>query len=87
MSNQDLPFNLRRLTSTTSVNPDHIVYAHLKRSLRTAEVGPTSWQIEITTTAGGNPLIVEDNETGFNELAKELQLDMPTDTALPSFSD
>jgi hypothetical protein len=37
--------------------------------LRTAEVGPTNWQIEITTTAGGNPLIVEDSESGFNELA------------------
>ena len=88
MSNRDLGFNVRRLTSTTSVNPDHVVYAHIKRSLRTAEAGPTSWQIEITTTAGGNPLVVEDNESGFQELAKQLQLDIPAPYVLgPSLSD
>jgi hypothetical protein len=89
VSNRDLAFNVRQLTSTTSVNPDHVVYAHIKRSLRTAEAGPTSWQIEITTTAGGNPLIVEDSENGFTELAKQLQLDIPAAPYVlgPSLSD
>jgi hypothetical protein len=46
-------------------------------SRRKAQAGPTRWQIEITTTAGGNPLVVEDSESGFKELAKLLQLDIP----------
>jgi hypothetical protein len=77
MSDKDLPFNLRQLTSTTSVNPDHIVSAHITRSLRTVQAGPSSWRIEITTTAGGDPLLVEDSESGFKELAKQLQLEIP----------
>jgi hypothetical protein len=46
-------------------------------SRRKAQAGPTRWQIEITTTAAGSPLVVEDSESGFNELAKQLQLDIP----------
>jgi hypothetical protein len=71
-------FNLRQLTSTLSVNPDHVVAARISMSLRTSQAGPTRWQIEITTTAGGNPLLVQDSERGFRELAKQLQLDIPT---------
>jgi hypothetical protein len=78
MSDRDLAFNLRQLTSTSSVNPDHVVSAHIARSLRTVQAGPSSWRIEITTTAGGDPLLVEDSEVGFKDLAKQLQLDIPT---------
>jgi hypothetical protein len=78
MSARDFQFNLRQLTSTLSLNPDHVVAARITRSLRTSQVGPTRWQIEITTTTGGNPLLVQDSEDGFPELAKQLQLDIPT---------
>ena len=77
MSARDLPFNLRRLTSTVSVNPDHVVCAKITMSRRTAQAGPIRWQIEITTTAGGNALVVDDSESGFQELAKKLQLEIP----------
>jgi hypothetical protein len=50
MSARDLPFNLRRLTSTVSVNPDHVVCAKITMSRRTAQAGPIRWQIE--TRAG-----------------------------------
>jgi hypothetical protein len=78
MRAKDMQFNLRPLTPATSVNPNHIVSAHIQMSKRTAQAGPIRWQIEITTTAGGNPLVVEDSESGFRELAKQLQLDIPT---------
>jgi hypothetical protein len=52
-------------------------------STRKAQVGPTRWQIEITTTAGGNPLVVDDSESGFKELAKQLQLDIPASSYEP----
>jgi hypothetical protein len=77
MNARDFQFNLRQLTSTLSVNPDHVVAARIVRSLLTSQAGPTRWQIEITTTAGGNPLLVQDSEGGFPELAKQLQLDHP----------
>jgi hypothetical protein len=77
MRAKDFQFNLRRLTSTVSVNPEHVVSAHILMSRRTAQAGPIRWQIEITTIAGGNPLVVEDSESGFKELAKQLQLDIP----------
>jgi hypothetical protein len=78
MSARDFQFNLRQLTSTLSVNPDHVVAARITRSLRSSQSGPTRWQIEITTTAGGNPLLLQDSESGFQELVKQLQLDIPT---------
>ena len=77
MKARDFQFKVRHLTPTLSVNPDHIVSAQLTMSRRTAEAGPIRWQIEITTTAGGNPLVVEDSESGFTELAKQLQLELP----------
>jgi hypothetical protein len=77
MRAKDMQFNLRPLTPALSVNPNHIVSAHIQMSRRTAQAGPIRWQIEITTTAGGDPLVVEDSESGFRELAKQLQLDIP----------
>jgi hypothetical protein len=77
MTASDPEFNVRQLTSTISVNPDHVVSAQITMSRRKAQAGPTRWQIEIATTAGGNPLVVEDSEGGFKELAKQLQLDIP----------
>jgi hypothetical protein len=77
MTAMDPQFNVRQLTSTMSVNPDQVVSAQITMSRRKAQAGPTRWQIEITTTAGGNPLVVDDGERGFKELAKQLQLDIP----------
>ena len=77
MTARDRQFNVRQLTSTICVNPDHVVSAQITMSRRKAQAGPTRWQIEITTTAGGNPLVVEDSESRFKELAKQLQLDIP----------
>ena len=77
MTARDPQFNVRQLTPTISVNPDQVVSAQITMSRRKAQAGPTRWQIEITTTAGGNPLVVEDSESGFKELAKQLQLDIP----------
>jgi hypothetical protein len=77
MTARDLQFNVRRLTSTICVNPDHVVSAQITMSTRKAQAGPTRWQIEITTTAGRNPLVVDDSESGFKELAKQLRLDIP----------
>ena len=78
MSAKDVRYNLCRLTSTVSVNPDHIVSAQITMSRRAAQAGPIRWQIEIRTTAGGNALVVDDAEIGFKELAKQLQLEIPT---------
>jgi hypothetical protein len=77
MRARGLEFKVRQLTPTISLNPDHVVSAHLMMSRRTSEAGPIRWQIEITTTAGGNPVVVEDSENGFMELLKQLQLEIP----------
>jgi hypothetical protein len=83
MTARDRQFNVRQLTSTICVNPDHVVSAQITMSRRKAQAGPTRWQIEITTTAGGNPLVVEDSESRFKELAKQLQLDIPATSSGP----
>jgi hypothetical protein len=83
MAARNLQFNVRRLTSTICVNPDHVVSAKIMMSMRKAQAGPTRWQIEITTTAGGDPLVVDDSESGFKELAKQLQLDIPATSSGP----
>jgi hypothetical protein len=83
MTARDRQFNVRQLTSTICVNPDHVVSAQITMSRRKAQAGPTRWQIEITTTAGGDPLVVDDSESGFKELAKQLQLDIPATASGP----
>ena len=72
MTARDPKFNVRQLTPTISVNPDQVVSAQITMSRRKAQAGPTRWQIEITTTAGGRG-----DARGFKELAKQLQLDIP----------
>src|SRR5262245_24993282 len=83
MRAKDFQFNLRPLTPAVSVNPDQVVSAQITMSRRKSQAGPTRWQIEITTTAGGNPLVVEDSESGFKELAKQLQLAIPASSYEP----